>query len=613
MKGVKMKRINKFLGILMVVAMILSLLPSFASAVIPNYDTNDFNKLQLFLNSPSGIAGKTNGRAINSAYNSNNPGTWAGVTWTDSNPSKVSSIGVSGEWNNKLLSGRLDLSDFTELTTLSINGNRIAEFVAVNDNKLTDVEYLDNHTLNISYEHKGGHVYLSSDGNGYVGFYLESFEGPGGITVVGVPEPKSGYIFDEWQNYGELTYDYNRVYLWTDQYTTHTTKALFNTLERPYYTITFDLAGGEHMGDGELVQQVAKYDSAILPYTIKEGFYLRGWDGDYDEVRADAIVTAEWVPYGGSPTSFPEPSGEPSIPPDPTEVPSAKSVQGVFYKVTFDPNGGARVSGGELSQSVFEGTDAVLPLVEYENHKFVRWDTSNKNITGNTTIKAIWEKMYQVTFDMNGGVKTGGGDLVQTVSNGEGAIAPLVERYGYNFTGWHRAFDKITEDTVVAAVWEKNPNVPKQETPEKETFRIVYDINGGSGATPVDTNEYLKGDVALLTDGSGFSKEGYDFAGWSYEVDGDVITEEELTVDTDITLYAVWEESEDLEPAEELVPVIEPTTIPPAEPDKEEEAGDIPKTGEASGFYTGAIMLAFGAGVVVFETVRKRRNVKNDK
>lgn len=612
-----MKRISKVLGILMAVAMILSLLPSIASAEISNYDTNDFNKLQQFLNLPSGIANKTNGKAISSAYDPSDPDTWAGVSWTDSNPMKVRTIGVGSEWQSKLLSGRLDLSGFTELTTLHVTGNRITELVLTGDNKLTDVGYTNNHTSNISYEHNGGYVYISSYGNGYVGFYTRYNE-YNEVQVVGIAEPEPSYGFFGWGNYSELAGEDGRLYLDVSEYTTHNAKAHFKTMEVPYYTVRFNLMGGEHMGGGELVQYVAEHDSAELPTTIRAGYYLTDWDEDNFNITGDITISAIWEADGSyptpEPTVMPEPTATPTVTPEPTVTPVPTDVptpaptdtptyKRVFFEVTFDPNGGTRTGGGNLKQTIESGYDAALPTVEYENHRFVGWDASHQSIVSQMTIKAIWDAKYQVTFDMSGGSKTGGGDLVQTVWNGEGATAPLVERSGYTFVGWHRAFDKITEDTLVVALWERNP-----EPKKPEIFHVIYDINGGTGVTPVDTNEYLKGDLTLLTDGSGFEKEGYEFAGWSYEVNGEAITEEEITVENDVTLYAVWEESE--EPAA----TIEPTTVPPVkEPDVSEDVSDIPKTGETSSIYVSLIMLTFGAGVVIFETLRRKRNLKADK
>jgi hypothetical protein len=62
-------------------------------------------------------------------------------------------------------------------------------------------------------------------------------------------------------------------------------------------------------------------------------------------------------------------------------------------------------------------------------------------------------KTYTVTFDLGvHGARTGGGELVQTVTCGEAAVAPefTVDR-DWEFTGWDAALGNITSDLTVAA------------------------------------------------------------------------------------------------------------------------------------------------------------------
>ena len=61
--------------------------------------------------------------------------------------------------------------------------------------------------------------------------------------------------------------------------------------------------------------------------------------------------------------------------------------------------------------------------------------------------------VYTVTFDLNGGAHTGGGDLVQAVFEGEAALAPTAQRSNYKFDGWDKTFDNITANITVSAIW----------------------------------------------------------------------------------------------------------------------------------------------------------------
>ena len=67
-----------------------------------------------------------------------------------------------------------------------------------------------------------------------------------------------------------------------------------------------------------------------------------------------------------------------------------------------------------------------------------------------------------VMFDLNGGTRAGGGELIQVVDEGSAATAPTVQRRNYTFVGWDKTFDNVTSDMTVTAIWH-------------------YDGGGGSG------------------------------------------------------------------------------------------------------------------------------------
>lgn len=58
-----------------------------------------------------------------------------------------------------------------------------------------------------------------------------------------------------------------------------------------------------------------------------------------------------------------------------------------------------------------------------------------------------------------------------------------------------------------------------EEEPAKVTeYTIKYDANGGTGT--IANTVYKAGDQVTLSDGSGFSRDGYAFMGWSNTPDG---------------------------------------------------------------------------------------------
>ena len=60
--------------------------------------------------------------------------------------------------------------------------------------------------------------------------------------------------------------------------------------------MTFDLAGGTHLGGGALRQGLLPGDSAQAPVTGRMGFRFDGWDKDFSNVTSDLTVTALWEP-----------------------------------------------------------------------------------------------------------------------------------------------------------------------------------------------------------------------------------------------------------------------------------------------------------------------------
>ncbi|WP_419821393.1 S-layer homology domain-containing protein [Anoxybacterium hadale] len=83
--------------------------------------------------------------------------------------------------------------------------------------------------------------------------------------------------------------------------------------------------------------------------------------------------------------------------------------------------------------------------------------TGNYTITTRTNgTLTVAEQTYTVTFNLNGGSRTGGGELSQTIAEGGAATAPTVYRSGYTLTGWDKSFDNVTADLTVTASWSYN-------------------------------------------------------------------------------------------------------------------------------------------------------------
>ncbi|MDR1157493.1 MAG: leucine-rich repeat protein [Oscillospiraceae bacterium] len=124
----------------------------------------------------------------------------------------------------------------------------------------------------------------------------------------------------------------------------------------------------------------------------------------------------------------------------------------VSRSAVTDENGVAAFSvSGELS-----GVAEIIFKVE--DTQLTKTMTLSVGLPGETVAES-----YTVTFDPNGGVRTGGGALTQMVLVGGAAVAPIVSRNGYTFNGWDTSFDSVTDDIAVTARWaydggDRSPN-----------------------------------------------------------------------------------------------------------------------------------------------------------
>ena len=146
-----------------------------------------------------------------------------------------------------------------------------------------------------------------------------------------------------------------------------------------------------------------------------------------------------------------------------------------------------------------------------------------------------------ITFDANGGDKACDNEVIN-----KGAELTICDdipaQRGKSFKYWedasHNTYNPgetytFNEDATLTAQWD---NLPVRH--------ITYNINGGTGTTPVDANDYYKDDQVTLASGEGIEKDGFAFNGWKVTYNGT----EEVTVtagkfsmpDADVTATAQW-------------------------------------------------------------------------
>ena len=93
------------------------------------------------------------------------------------------------------------------------------------------------------------------------------------------------------------------------------------------------------------------------------------------------------------------------------------------------------------------------------------------------------------------------------------------------------------------------------EKKKVENYYIKYDLNKDfypqipiKGNSPIDTNSYKLGDVAIVLAADGVTAEGYRFLGWNTKKDGSgktYLPGEKIEVKSNVILYAQWEQIEE--------------------------------------------------------------------
>ena len=174
--------------------------------------------------------------------------------------------------------------------------------------------------------------------------------------------------------------------------------------------------------------------------------------------------------------------------------------------ISFNANGG---TGTMSSVTVNNGSNYTIKSNAFTRigYRFTGWRTGSSsgtsyaagatisNVTSNITLYAQWQIItYTVNFNLQGGTRTGGGVLSQTVNHGSNATAPTVWRDEHTFLGWDKGFTNVTSNLTVNARWQElpvenltinfvNPNADYTEGTEVISTYRIYN-GGGVNARP---------------------------------------------------------------------------------------------------------------------------------
>lgn len=200
-------------------------------------------------------------------------------------------------------------------------------------------------------------------------------------------------------------------------------------------------------------------------------------------------------------------------------------------------------------------TDENADAPEYVDAQSVKNLASEQN--KQIELYAIWgtEKKQYVSYDANGGLWKQQIPAAEEVTEGAATLhfETVPERIGYTFAGWADQADateaayttdnpdkaNITASTTVYAVWKANQyTVAFNQNSTDATGKMDPQVIDYDASTPLTKNSY--------------EREGYIFAGWATEEDGNAVYRDGQNVknlsaaDTNenktVTLYAVWKQ-----------------------------------------------------------------------
>ena len=246
------------------------------------------------------------------------------------------------------------------------------------------------------------------------------------------------------------------------------------------------------------------------------------------------------------------------------------------YDVLFIANfpSGAGSTPGNISRNLSSGSSMPAygsvfgssPSAPGKTYSFRGWYTSASGgsqvstVTGNQTVYAQWNETvtnYDVLFNANfpSGAGSSPGNESRSLSNGSSMPAygsvfgssPSAAGKTYTFKGWYTSasggsqVSTVTGNQTVYAQWNETIN----------DYVITYEGNGATSGVP-GTQPVTPGNTANLSMGTGMTRSGYVFVGWSAtanpadipadgtEPGGLLLPGAVYTPTGNVTLYAVW-------------------------------------------------------------------------
>jgi len=213
------------------------------------------------------------------------------------------------------------------------------------------------------------------------------------------------------------------------------------------------------------------------------------------------------------------------------------------YTIDYWLNGGSFTTQVQYTFDK-KGDKLQLPVPQKQGQAFLGWyltpDYSGEPVTSITctdnsvSLYAKWQDaVYSVRYELDGGQCDS--NPHQVTADVEVALSNPIKP-GYAFLGWYSQPNGGERYYTVGGANAKNVTLYACWQKIEEVYNLSYVLNGGQA--PSNPTKAAKGEVVYLQDAT---KEGHSFVGWCLQADGNGTMYDSISVDSNLTLYAVFE------------------------------------------------------------------------
>ena len=283
----------------------------------------------------------------------------------------------------------------------------------------------------------------------------------------------------------------------------------FEVITKSFYTVTFDLNDGTHVGGGALEQSIEHGSNAVAPDVKREGYTFDGWDKALTNVTDNMTVTAQW------------------------------KINTYTVAVSANPTTGGIVNGG--GTAIEHDTNVTVDATANAGYTFVNWTedgaevhneaTYNFTATGSRTLVAnFMPNAYTVTYRVVNGTWNDNTDtdIIETVTHGEKPTSiptGMVPALGFTVSGnWNSDPDVATTSDVTFTY----------TFGTQSTYTVTFKDGDGNDVPGLTISDVAYGtDITLPTTLTGTDK--FTYTGWDHDglnITGNTVINATYTINT---------------------------------------------------------------------------------